>query len=55
MTPANIVIKVDTNGKWTELINDPSGQKTIFLANLEGDFFSKVRLSAKGHPLYHQR
>jgi gluconolactonase len=29
MTPANQVIKVDTNGKWTELINDPSGTKTI--------------------------
>lgn len=70
MTPANQVIKVDPNGKWTELINDPSGTKTIFptncafggpglqdlfLANLEGDFFSKVRTSVRGHPLYHQR
>jgi sugar lactone lactonase YvrE len=70
MTPANQVIKVDTNGKWTELINDPSGAKTIFptncafggpglqdlfLANLEGDFFSKVRTPFRGHPLYHQR
>jgi sugar lactone lactonase YvrE len=33
MAPANQVIKVDTNGKWSELINDPSGTKTIFPTN----------------------
>lgn len=70
MKPANQVIKIDTNGKWSELINDPEGKKTIFptncafggpgmqdlfLANLEGDHFSRVRTSFRGHPLYHQR
>ena len=70
LIPANIVLKVDTNGHWTELINDPSGTKTIFptncafggpefrdlyLANLEGDFISRVRTPFRGHPLYHQR
>lgn len=70
LIPANIVIKVDTNGNWTELINDQSGTKTIFptncafggpelqdlyLANLEGDFISRVRTPFHGHPLYHLR
>src|SRR4029453_19227232 len=64
MKPANQVIKFATHGKLSELINDASGTKTIFptdcafggpglqalfLANLEGDFFSKVRTSFRGH------
>lgn len=70
LEPRNIVIKVDTNGKWTELINDPESTKlafptncafggpdmrTLYLANLEGDHMNKVHTSFRGHPLYHQR
>jgi sugar lactone lactonase YvrE len=69
-TPANQIIKVDTNGKWSLLIEDKTGEKIIFptncafggsglqdlfIANLEGDHFSRVRTSFHGHPLYHQR
>jgi sugar lactone lactonase YvrE len=64
------VIKVDTNGNWELLIDDPEGTKlafptncafggpdmqTLFLANLEGHHFNRVRTSFRGHPLYHQR
>jgi gluconolactonase len=70
LTPANQVIKVDTNGKWSMLIDDPTGQKLdfptncafggpglqdLYLANLEGDHFNRVHTSVHGHPLYHQR
>lgn len=70
MKAANQVIKVDTNGKWSVLIEDKTGEKVIFptncafggpglqdlfIANLEGDHFSKVHTSFRGHPLYHQR
>jgi len=70
LTPANQVIKVDTNGNWTMLIDDPQGQKIFFptncafggpglqdlyIANLQGDHFSRVHTSFHGHPLYHQR
>ncbi len=66
----NKVLKVDTNGKWTELINDPDSTKlafptncafggpdmqTLYLANLEGDHMNKVHTPFRGHPLYHQR
>ena len=70
LAPANQVIKVDTNGKWSMLIDDPNGQKLdfptncafggpglqdLYLANLEGDHFNRVHTSVHGHPLYHQR
>ena len=70
MTPAHQIIKVDTAGKWTMLVDDPAGQKlnfptncafggpglqTLYFANLEGDHFSYVQTSVTGHPLYHQR
>ena len=70
LVPANQIIKVDTNGKWSLLIDDPSGQKLdlptncafggpglqdLYIANLEGDHFSRVHTSFRGHPLYHQR
>lgn len=70
LAPANQVIKVDTNGKWSMLIDDPTGQKLAFptncafggpglqdlyLANLEGDHFNRIHTSVHGHPLYHQR
>lgn len=69
-TPANQIIKVDTNGKWSPLIEDKMGEKIIFptncafggpglqdlfIANLEGEHFSKVRTAVRGHPLYHQQ
>src|SRR5713101_7461567 len=70
MIPANKIIKVDTTGQWSLLIEDPSGQKIFFptncafggpglqdlyIANLEGDHFSRVHTAVHGHPLYHQR
>jgi len=70
LVPANQVIKVDTNGNWALLIDDPAGQKLalptncafggpglhdLYIANLEGDHFNRVHTSFRGHPLYHQR
>jgi gluconolactonase len=70
MVPANQIIKVDTNGNWSLLIDDPAGQKLnfttncafggpglqdLYIANVEGDHFSRVHTSFHGHPLYHQR
>jgi sugar lactone lactonase YvrE len=70
LAPLNQIIKVDTSGKWTVLIDDPTGQKLdlptncafggpglqdLFIANLEGDHFNRVHTSFRGHPLYHQR
>jgi len=70
LVPANQIIKVDTNGNWTVLIDDPSGQKMdlptncafggpglqdLYIANLEGDHFNRVHTTFRGHPLYHQR
>jgi gluconolactonase len=71
LAPRNKIIRVDPNGgKWELLIDDPDGTKLAFptncafggpdlrdlyIANLEGDHFNRVRLSVPGHPLYHQR
>jgi len=70
MAPAHQIIQVDTNGKWSTLIDDPKGEKLFFptncafggpglqdlyFANLEGDHFSRVHTPFRGHPLYHQR
>jgi len=70
LAPVNKIIRVDPNGKWELLIDDPAGTKLafptncafggpglqeLFLANLEGDHFSRVRTPFRGHPLYHQR
>jgi gluconolactonase len=70
LVPANQIIKVDTNGKWSLLIDDPTGQKLalptncafggpglqdLYIANLEGDHFNRVHTVFRGHPLYHQR
>jgi gluconolactonase len=70
LAPINKVLRVDTNGNWEELIDDPTGSRLsfptncafggpglqdLFLANLEGDHFNRVRTSFRGHPLYHQR
>ncbi|HEV8714062.1 MAG TPA: SMP-30/gluconolactonase/LRE family protein [Candidatus Binatia bacterium] len=70
LAPANQIIKVDTNGNWSLLIEDPAGQKLNFttncafggpglqdlcIANVEGDHFSRVHTAFRGHPLYHQR
>jgi sugar lactone lactonase YvrE len=70
LAPINQVIRVDTNGNWEPLIDDPTGSRLafptncafggpglqdLFLANLEGDHFNRVRTSVRGHPLYHQR
>jgi gluconolactonase len=70
LTPANKIIKVDPNGNWSELIDDPAGTKMgfatncafggpdlqdLFIANLMGQHFCRVRTPFRGHPLYHQR
>jgi gluconolactonase len=70
LVAANQILKVDTNGKWSLLIDDPTGQKLdfptncafggpglqdLYIANLEGDHFTRVHTSFHGHPLYHQR
>ena len=70
LEPMNKVLKVDTNGNWNELIDDPEGvrlsfptncafggpdMKTLYLANLEGDHMNRVRTTIQGHLLYHQR
>src|SRR5713101_6138371 len=70
MVPAHQIIQVDTNGRWTTLIDDAGGQKLnfptncafggpglqdLYFANLEGEHFSRVHTTFHGHPLYHQR
>lgn len=70
LAPKNQLIRIDPSGKWELLIDDPDGTKLafptncafggpglqdLFIANLEGDHFNRVRLSVRGHPLYHQR
>jgi gluconolactonase len=70
LTAANQIIKVDTNGNWSLLIDDSAGAKLafptncafggpglqdLFIANLQGNHFNRVRTSFRGHPLYHQR
>jgi len=70
LVPANQIIKVDTNGNWSLLVDDPAGQKLnfttncafggpglqdLYIANVEGDHFSRIHTSFHGHPLYHQR
>ena len=70
LTPINKVIRVDPNGNWEELIDDPAGDRLafptncafggpgmqqLFIANLEGDHFNRVQTPFRGHPLYHQR
>jgi gluconolactonase len=70
MAPAHQILQVDTNGRWTTLIDDAKGEKLdfptncafggpglqdLYFANLEGDHFSRVHTNFRGHPLYHQR
>jgi gluconolactonase len=70
LKPINRILKIDTNGNWTTLIDDPASQKLdhptncafggpglqdLYFANLEGEHFSRVHTSFRGHPLYHQR
>jgi gluconolactonase len=70
LAPKNQIIRIDPNGKWELLIDDPDGTKLafptncafggpglqdLFIANLEGDHFNRVRMFVRGHPLYHQR
>ena len=70
LLPTNQILKVDKNGNWSMLIDDPKserldhptncafggpGLQDLYFANLEGDHFSRVHTSFRGHPLYHQR
>ena len=66
----NQIIRVDTNGEWTLMIDDPESQKLVaptncafggpglkdlYFANLEGENFCRIHTQVTGHPLYHQR
>jgi gluconolactonase len=70
LVPANGIIKIDRNGKWKMLVEDLDGKKLdrptnlafggvdmdeLYIANLGGDHFARIRMSVRGHPLYHQR
>jgi len=70
LVPANQILKVDPQGQWSLLVDNPDGQKLIlptncafggpglqdlYFANLEGDHFSRLHTPFRGHPLYHQR
>jgi len=70
LAPVNKILRVDPNGNWEVLIDDAAGTKLafptncafggpglqdLFIANLEGDHFARVRTPFRGHPLYHQR
>jgi gluconolactonase len=70
LLPANQILKVDKNGNWTMLIDDPKSERLdhptncafggpglsdLYFANLEGEHFSRVHTTVRGHPLYHQR
>lgn len=70
INPANQIIKITPDGKWSVLIDDHAGTKLafptncafggpnlqdLFIANLMGQHFNRVRTSFRGHPLYHQR
>ncbi len=70
LEPVHKIIKVTPDGKWSELIDDPTrsvlsfptncafggaDMQTLYIANLEGDHLAQVRTSVRGHPLYHQR
>src|SRR5216684_2047420 len=70
LLPTNQILKVDKSGKWTMLIDDPKserldhptncafggpGLQDLYFANLEGEHFSRVHTTVRGHPLYHQR
>jgi len=70
LVPANQILKVNPQGQWSLLVDDPEGTKLIlptncafggpglqdlYFANLEGDHFSRLHTPFHGHPLYHQR
>jgi gluconolactonase len=70
LKPVNQILKIDRSGNWTTLVDDPESQKLdhptncafggpglqdLYFANLEGEHFSRIHTSFRGHPLYHQR
>lgn len=70
LVPANQILKVNPQGQWSLLVDDPEGTKLIlptncafggpglqdlYFANLEGDHFSRLHTPFRGHPLCHQR
>ena len=70
LAPANKVIAINPNGQWSMMIDDSEGKslnfptncafggpglQDLYIANLEGDHFSLVHTSFRGHTLYHQR
>ncbi|MGH7964527.1 MAG: SMP-30/gluconolactonase/LRE family protein [Candidatus Binatia bacterium] len=70
INPANQIIKITPDGNWSVLIDDRAGTKMgfttncafggpglqdLFIANLMGQHFCRVRTPFRGHPLYHQR
>ena len=70
MMPANQILRIDRDGGWDMLIEDPESRSLVaptncafggpamrhlHIANLHGDHFSVVELDTPGHPLLHQR
>ncbi len=70
LKPCNQIIKIDRNGKWQTLIEDPDSgtivlpsncafggpdMKRLYIANSEADHFAYTDLDIAGHKLYHQR
>lgn len=68
--PANMILKIDPTGFVVTVLDDPKGEtmraptncafggpglQDLYIANLGGDFFSRVHTPFRGHPLYHQR
>jgi gluconolactonase len=70
MVVLNQVLKVEKDGSWSTFLVDPGGSKLalptncafggpghrdLYIANSQGDHFSRIRTSYVGHRLYHQR
>jgi gluconolactonase len=70
MTILNQILKVERDGSWSVFVQDTTsakltfptncafggpGGKDLYIANSQGDHFSRVRTSFTGHRLYHQR
>jgi gluconolactonase len=70
LEPANKIIRIETDGRWEVMVDDPDGEvlsyptncafggpdmKNLYFANLHADHFGHMKSAIAGHPLYHQR
>ncbi len=70
MRPVNQILEVAPGGKWTTFLADPASsnlvlptncafggpeRRDLFIANVQGDHFSRIRTHHVGHRLFHQR